>query len=108
MEKRYFDLNPSLDLLGVFGETIKQYITTEVEKKVEEFLEEYYTIKSFQHSTITSDELCKRWGRCKNSLRNMEKDGVIAPLPIGGKTKVYSMNDVFMVEMNNVKLKARA
>lgn len=101
-------LNPSLDLLGVFGETIKQYINAAVEKKVEEVLEEYDTIKSVQHSTITSNDLCKRWGRCKNSLHNLEKDGVIAPLPIGGKTKVYSMNDVLMVEMNNAKLKARA
>lgn len=102
------NLNPSLDLLGVFGETIKAFITTEVEKKVEELLEEYDNMRSFQHSTISSDKLCERWGRCKNSLRNLEKDGVITPLAIGGKTKMYSMNDVLMAEMNNAKLKARA
>lgn len=100
-----FDLDTSFDLLGVFGETIKLYITKEVEKKVKELLEEYDTMKSFQHSTITSDKLCKRWSRCKNSLRNMEKEGIIAPLPVGGKTKVYSMSAVLEAEQNNPKLK---
>ena len=97
--------NIEFDFLGGFGETIKMFIQNEVQKRVNEVFEEYDAIRSYEHSTINSDELCKRWCRCKNSLRNLEKDGIIAPLPVGGKTKVYSMQDVLNAEMNNPKLK---
>lgn len=107
----YFKMNQNinnpydLNYLGVFGETLKSYIDTIVDKKVNEVIEDYDKLKSYQNSTINSDKLCERWGRCKNSLRNLEKDGVISPLSIGGKTKIYSMNDVLMAEVNNPKLK---
>ena len=93
------------DFLGGFGETIKMFIQNEVQKRVNEVFEEYDAIRSYEHSTINSDELCKRWCRCKNSLRNLEKEGVIVHLPVGGKTKVYSMQDVLNAEMNHPKLK---
>lgn len=50
-----------------------------------------------QSTVMTS---VKDGGRCKNSLRNMEKVGIIQPLSVGGKTKIYSMEDVLNVEMN--------
>ena len=56
-------------------------------------------LKKHQQSTINSNELCKRWGRCKNSLRNLEKRGVIRPLSVGGKTKIYSIEDVENAEL---------
>lgn len=104
----YTDRKIEFDDFGVFGEALKSFINSVVEKKINEALEDYDQIKSYQHSTISSDDLCKRWGRCKNSLRNMEKDGIIQPLPVGGKTKIYSMSDVLMVEMNNAKLRHTA
>lgn len=91
---------PNFDFFGELGETIKNYIRVEVQRKVEEFIEEYEQLKKCQQSTINSNDLCKRWGRCKNSLRNMEKIGIIQPLSVGGKTKIYSMEDVLNVEMN--------
>lgn len=95
----------NIDFLGGFGETIKMLIKNEVQKRVNEVFEEYDAIRSYEHTTISSDKLCERWGRCKNSLRNLEKEGVITPLPVGGKTKVYSMQDVLNAEMNYPKLK---
>lgn len=91
---------PNFDFFGELGETIKNYIRVEVQRKVEEFIEEYEQLKKCQQSTINSNDLCKRWGRCKNSLRNMEKVGIIQPLSVGGKTKIYSMKDVLNAEMN--------
>ena len=96
--------NNNLDFLGGFGEAIKTLIENEVRKCVNVVFEEYDSIRRFEHSTISSDELCKRWNRCKNSLRNLEKEGIIAPLPVGGKTKVYSMTAVLEAEQNNPKL----
>ena len=98
----------NLDFLGGFGEAIKTLIEKEVRKCVNEVFEEYDSIRRFEHSTISSDELCKRWNRCKNSLRNLEKEGIIAPLPVGGKTKVYSMTAVLEAEQNNPKLNRAA
>lgn len=91
---------PNFDFFGELGERIKNYIRVEVKRKIEEFFEDYEQLKKCQQSTINSNDLCKRWGRCKNSLRNMEKVGIIQPLSVGGKTKIYSMEDVLNVEMN--------
>ena len=96
--------NENLDFLGGFGEAVKILIRNEVKKYVNDVFEEYDSIRRFEHSTISSDELCKRWGRCKNSLRNMEKEGIITPLSVGGKTKIYSMSAVLEAEQNNPKL----
>lgn len=94
-----------LETLGCLGEAIKMCIERTARKVFAEMFEDYENNKKFQNSTISSDELCKHWGRCKNSLRNLEKDGVIAPLPVGGKTKMYSMRDVLKAEEMNPKLK---
>lgn len=95
----------NLENLGSLGEVIKTCIESTARKVFAEMFEDYENNRMFKNSTINSDELCKRWCRCKNSLRNMEKDGVIAPLPVGGKMKVYSMQDVLNAEMSNPKLK---
>ncbi|MBS7348465.1 MAG: hypothetical protein MR822_05560 [Bacteroidales bacterium] len=90
---------PNFDFFGELGERIKNYIRVEVKRKIEEFFEDYEQLKKHQQSTINSNELCKRWGRCKNSLRNLEKRGVIRPLSVGGKTKIYSIEDVENAEL---------
>lgn len=91
---------PNFDFFGELGERIKNYIRVEVQRKVEEYIEENEQLKRHQQSTINSNDLCERWGRCKNSLRDLEKRGIIRPLSVGGKTKIYSMEDVLNVEMN--------
>lgn len=95
----------NLEDLGCLGEMIKKCIDSTARKVFAEMFEDYENNRMFENSTISSDELCKHWGRCKNSLRNLEKDGVIAPLPVGGKTKMYSMKDVLKAEEMNPKLK---
>lgn len=97
-----------LENLGSLGEIIKKCVETTTKRVFAEMFEDYENNRKFEHSTISSDILCDRWGICKNTLRNYEKDGVITPLPTCGKTKMYSMNDVLEVEMNNPYFKNRA
>ena len=93
----------NLESLGILGEEIKKYAEEAAKKMFVEMFEDYEANKKFESSTINSDELCQRWECCKNSLRNFEKDGVISPLPVGGRKKVYSMQDVLYAESINPK-----
>lgn len=54
----------------------------------------------YHKKTISSDDLCKRWGCNKNTLRNKEKEQIITPLKKMGKVKMYSMGDVLEAEEN--------
>lgn len=99
----------NIESLGYLGEVIKKCAEDAAQRKFTEMFEDYEANRKFENSTINSDELCERWECCKNSLRNMEKDGIIAPLPVGGRKKVYSMQDVLYAEAINPKLnRARA
>lgn len=104
MKNITFTENPSFDFFGGMGETIKTFISLEVQRRMSEFMEEYEKLQKYKHSTINSNDLCKRWGRSKNSLRDLEKRGIVQPLLVGGKTKIYSMEDVLNAEMSG-KLK---
>lgn len=99
------DVIYNLNSLGCLGEMIKKCAEEAAEKKFVEMFEDYEANKKFLNSTINSDDLCKRWECCKNTLRNKEKDGVIEPLIVSGKKKVYSMQDVLYAESINPKLK---
>ena len=83
-------------------ENLGSYLETFIEKKINEKFDEIcgkqLKEQTFLNSTINSDELCKRWGICKNTLANKEKEGIIHPLPTCGKRKVYSMSDVINAE----------
>ena len=48
--------------------------------------------------TLTARELCTRWNISPNTLRNWEIDRKIAPLPLKGRKKIYSMKDVLAAE----------
>lgn len=48
--------------------------------------------------TLNARELCERWNISANTLRNWEIDGKIAPLPLKGRKKIYSMKDVLAAE----------
>lgn len=85
-------------------ENLGSYLETFIEKKINEKFDEICGEQlketTYLNSTINSDELCKRWGICKNTLTNKEKEGIIKPLPTCGKRKVYSMYDVINAENN--------
>jgi len=71
-----------------------------VKEAVEEVLNEKMCNVNLEDKRLTVVELCQRWNISKNTLHNWEQNGVIRPLPLGGKKKVYSLTDILSAEMN--------
>ncbi|MBR4917889.1 MAG: helix-turn-helix domain-containing protein [Bacteroidales bacterium] len=73
---------------------------------VREVVEEVVTDKMFtmniEDKRLNADELCERWDISKSTLYNWEKEGIIEPLPLGGRRKIYSMKDVLNAESNGL------
>ena len=69
---------------------------------VKEAVEEVYLEQNYKmvedDKTLTAKELCQRWNISPNTLRIWEIDKRIAPLPLKGRKKVYSMKDVLAAE----------
>lgn len=71
-----------------------------VREVVEDVISEQMSNVSLEDKRLTTEELCKRWNISKNTLHAWEKNGVIKPLPLGGKKKVYSLADIHYAEVN--------
>lgn len=83
-------------------ETMKFTFKTWVREAVEEVLDEKSLNANIEDKRLNTDELCERWDISKNTLYNWEKDGIIKPLPIGGRRKIYSMKDVLAAETDGL------
>lgn len=73
-----------------------------VKNIVKEAVEEVILEQNFkaldEDRTLTAKELCERWSIAPNTLRAWEIDKRIAPLPLKGRKKIYSMKDVLAAE----------
>ena len=69
-----------------------------VKEAVEEVLLEQDYQAQEDNRVLTARELCERWTISPNTLRNWEIDGKIAPLPLNGRKKIYSMKDILAAE----------
>lgn len=73
-----------------------------MKKIVKEAMEEVILEQNYkaldEERTLTAKELCVRWNISPNTLRTWEIDKRIAPLPLNGRKKVYSMKDVLAAE----------
>ena len=69
-----------------------------VREAVEEVLDEREIKMLDEDRTLTARELCERWNISQNTLRSWEIDKKIAPLPLNGRKKIYSMRDVLAAE----------
>ena len=74
--------------------TIKNIVKEAVEEVI---LEQNYKALD-EDRTLTAKELCERWSISPNTLRSWEIDKKIAPLPLKGRKKIYSMKDVLAAE----------
>lgn len=83
-------------------ETMKFTVKTWVKEAIEEVLDEKILNANLEDKRLNTDELCERWDISKNTLYNWEKDGIIKPLPIGGRRKIYSMKDVLAAETDGL------
>lgn len=69
---------------------------------VEEVITEKMCNVNLEDKRLNVSELCARWNISKNTLFNWERDGRIAPLPLGGRRKIYSMRDVLNAEADGL------
>ena len=83
-------------------EAMKYTVKSWVKEAVEEVLDEKILNANLEDKRLNTDELCERWDISKNTLYNWEKDGIIKPLPIGGRRKIYSMKDVLAAETDGL------
>lgn len=78
--------------------TLRYAMKSMVKEAVEEvILEQNYKMVD-ENRTLTAKELCERWNIAPNTLRSWEIDKRIAPLPLNGRKKIYSMKDVLAAE----------
>ena len=83
-------------------EGVKYTLKGWMREVVEEVISEKMCAANLKDKKLTVVELCKRWNISKNTLHNWEKNGVIQPLPLGGKKKLYSMAAIQYAEMNGL------
>ena len=84
---------------GTLLDMFESFIEAKVNEKFNEAGGKNLNDTIYQYATLTKEELCERWSSCKKSIWNMERAGIISPLPLRGKRNVYSMADVLKVEM---------
>lgn len=71
-----------------------------VREVVEEVISDKICSANIEDKRLNVEELCERWNISKNTLHTWENNGVIKPLPLGGKKKLYSMEDIHNAESN--------
>ena len=77
---------------------LRYAMKTIVKETMEEVLLEQNFKAMDEERTLTAKELCDRWNISPNTLRSWEIDKRIAPLPLNGRKKIYSMKDVLAAE----------
>lgn len=95
--------NNELTLLNTRGwsdvvESLKYTFKNWVREVVEEVIDEKMVCANLEDKRLNAEELCKRWDISRNTLYNWERDGIIEPLPLGGRRKIYSMRDILNAE----------
>ena len=81
-------------------ESMKYTFKGWVKEVVEEVISDKMCNVNLEDKRLNTEELCQRWNISKNTLHTWEQNGVIQPLPLGGKKKVYSMADILSAEVN--------
>ena len=79
-------------------ESLKYTFKNWVKEVVEEVIDDKMCSANLEDKRLNAKELCERWNISRNTLYNWERDGVITPLPLGGRRKIYSMRDVLNAE----------
>ena len=79
-------------------ESVKYTFKNWVKEVVQEVIDEKMVCANLEDKRLNTEELCKRWNISKNTLHNWEQSGIIAPLPLGGRRKIYSMRDILNAE----------
>ena len=93
--------NYPINMRGLDGllEEARYFIKGIVREAIEEVWEEKNCSPMTDTPLLTTQELCKRWNITPDTLHNWEKKGIISKMPLGGRKKMYSLQDVEEAEV---------
>ena len=86
------------ELVEILESFFEPIIEKKVNEKFEEICGKQLKETTYLNSTIGRDELCERWGCCKNTIGNLERNGYIQSIPVHGKKKMYLMSDIIDID----------
>ena len=78
------------------------YIKGIVKEAYEEIIDEKNCSLITDTPLLTTKELCKRWNITPDTLHNWEKKGKITKMPLGGRKKMYSLEDIKAAEASGI------
>lgn len=80
--------------MGNFLDGFKSILMTAVKEAMKEVIEDKMYENVAVDQKLTSKQLCERWNISQNTLCTREARGIITPIRLGGKKKLYSLKDV--------------
>ena len=83
---------------GFMWEGFESILKSIVNDTMEEWWQNKKKENAMSDQNLTARELCERWKISDTTLLTWEKRGVISPLQMGGRKKVYSMRDIKVAE----------
>ena len=98
--------NYPIGMRGLDGllEEARYFIKGIVREALEEILDERKDYPITNTPLLNTEELCKRWNITPDTLHNWEKKGIISKMPLGGRKKMYSLQDVEEAEASGIVL----
>ena len=106
------DYSTNMNMLGMNANglipRLRNWFKGIVKEALQEIIEERNYSRITETPLLTTEELCKRWNITPDTLHNWEKKGRITKMPLGGRKKMYSLQDIEEAEASGtVFLKAR-
>ena len=98
----------NMNLLGMNGNglipRLRNWFKGIVKEALQEILDERTYSSITETPLLNTQELCKRWNITPDTLHNWEKKGIISKMPLGGRKKMYSLQDVEEAEASGIVL----
>jgi hypothetical protein len=96
--------NYPIGMRGMDGllEEARYFIKGIVREALEEILDERKDYPITNTPLLNTEELCKRWNITPDTLHNWEKKGIITKMPLGGRKKMYSLQDIEEAEASGI------
>ena len=102
------DYPTNMNMLGINANglmtKLRNWFKGIVKEALEEILDERTNYPITETPLLNTQELCKRWNITPDTLHNWEKKGIISKMPLGGRKKMYSLQDVEEPEASGIVL----
>ena len=102
------DYPTNMNMLGINANglmtKLRNWFKSIVKEALEEILDERTNYPITETPLLNTQELCKRWNITPDTLHNWEKKGIISKMPLGGRKKMYSLQDVEEAEASGIVL----